>query len=127
MMSRSRIAYLRGELEAERIDLVELNEIEAAFAALDPATLSDRPENAAASDMLDELEVSAGAGLMALGMTRKRSDGRLEVADHAEADDTYGCQRDSWCILADGHEGDCCDDREVWAGPDELYRGEGEE
>lgn len=56
----SRIAYLRGELEAGRIDLWELAEIEAAYAALDPATLSDRPENATAWDMLDELQARRG-------------------------------------------------------------------
>lgn len=46
--------------------------------------------------------------------TRRRSDGRLEVADNEKSNDLYGCKRDDWCILADGHQGDCNDDREVW-------------
>lgn len=58
-MTPERIQYLRGELEAERIDMAELAEIEEAFADLDPETLRDLPENAMASDMLDELEDSA--------------------------------------------------------------------
>lgn len=53
--------------------------------------------------------------------TRLRTDGRHEVADHAAADKAHGCQHDDWCILADGHTGDCCEDREVCAGPDALY------
>lgn len=55
-MKLSRIKELRAELEAERIDWLELAEIEEAFFELDPATLRDLPENATASDMLDELE-----------------------------------------------------------------------
>ena len=60
-MNLERITYLRGELEAERISRGELAEIEAAFDLLDPATLRDLPENAMASDMLDELEVREDA------------------------------------------------------------------
>jgi hypothetical protein len=44
---------------------------------------------------------------------RLRSDSREEVADTHEADEAYGCLRDAWCILRSGHEGSCCDDREV--------------
>lgn len=55
----SRIKYLRAELEAERISYGELAEIEGEFAKIDPATLRDHPENATASDMLDELEARA--------------------------------------------------------------------
>lgn len=55
-MNLSRINELRTELTHERISTSELIEIESAFEELDPATLSDLPENATASDMLDELE-----------------------------------------------------------------------
>lgn len=57
-MEIGRIKYLREELEAERIDLLELSEIEEAFKQLvaDGFPLRDLPENAMASDMLDELE-----------------------------------------------------------------------
>lgn len=54
------------------------------------------------------------------GLTRFRDDGRIEVADHAEAADLY-CQADDWCILERDHPGDCDGDREVWVGPDALY------
>jgi len=59
MMTRQRIAELRAELEAERIDLMELAEIEAAFAEIPDSELADLRENAPASDMLDELEARA--------------------------------------------------------------------
>lgn len=52
---------------------------------------------------------------------RKRSDGRYEVADSFEADAAHGCERDHWCILSDGHEGNCNEDREVWVGADVEY------
>lgn len=55
------------------------------------------------------------------GHLRLRTDGRNEVADHAEANDRYGCTLDHWCILADGHTGGCDDDREDWPGPGVLY------
>lgn len=55
-MNAARIAYLRQELEDECISMFELQEIQNAFDLLDPATLRDLPENAMASDMLDELE-----------------------------------------------------------------------
>lgn len=58
-MDRATIAHLRAELDAERISYGELDEIQSAFEEIDPATLPDLPENAAASDMLDELEVRA--------------------------------------------------------------------
>ena len=57
-MKLSRIRELRVEVEAERISYGELYEIQSAFEELDPATLRDRPENATASDMLDELEAA---------------------------------------------------------------------
>lgn len=55
-MKPSRIKELRAELEAERIDLSELSEIETAFAALPDDFLRDERENAMAADQLDELE-----------------------------------------------------------------------
>ena len=55
-MDLQRIRELRAELDAEQISYGELAEIESAFEELDPATLRDRPENAMAGDMLDELE-----------------------------------------------------------------------
>lgn len=55
-MERARLEYLRHELENETIDLFELEEISQAFAELPVESLADRPENAMASDMLDELE-----------------------------------------------------------------------
>lgn len=53
-MNLTRIKYLRGELEAERIDLVELAEIEEAFMGM--YVPGEPIENAMASDMLDVLE-----------------------------------------------------------------------
>jgi len=55
-VNRARLAYLRGELEAEQISMGELAEIESAFENVPDALLRDRRENATASDMLDELE-----------------------------------------------------------------------
>jgi hypothetical protein len=55
-MDAARIAYLRGELEAERISMDELIEIQGEFEKIDPATLPEPAENAMASDMLDEIE-----------------------------------------------------------------------
>jgi hypothetical protein len=55
-MDAHRLAYLRAESDAQRLDLSEVLEIEEAFALIDPATLSDLPENAMWPDMLDELE-----------------------------------------------------------------------
>lgn len=56
------------------------------------------------------------------GLTRFRDDGRIEVADSAEASHLY-CQREGgdWCILDAGHPGECNEDRELWLGPDVLY------
>lgn len=56
ILSVNRIKYLREELEAEEIDLEEISEIEEAFKKIPPHKLRDLPENALASDMLDELE-----------------------------------------------------------------------
>lgn len=58
-MTLQRIKQLRKELKAERLDLVEIAEIEAAFALIPDEDLRDVRENATASDMLDELEVQA--------------------------------------------------------------------
>lgn len=55
-MNRTRIQELRVELDAERISYGELAEIASAFDEIDPATLSGDPEDAHASDMLNELE-----------------------------------------------------------------------
>jgi hypothetical protein len=55
-VTKARIRELRAELDAERIDLVELAEIEEAFAKIPDSQLRDLRENAMAGDMLDELE-----------------------------------------------------------------------
>lgn len=57
----------------------------------------------------------------ATGRVSRRTDGRLEVADERGANEAYGCRLDDWCILVDGHDGDCNEDREHWEGPDVLY------
>lgn len=61
-MNQARINELRAELEAERIDLVELEEIECAFAEIPDSELSDLRENAMASDMLDVLQAHLNGG-----------------------------------------------------------------
>lgn len=58
-MKWRRIQELRKELKAERIDLVELAEIEHAFKRIPQKELSDLKANAMASDMLDVLEARA--------------------------------------------------------------------
>ena len=55
-MDAARIAELRAELEAERISMGELIEIQGEFEKIDPTTLPEPAENAMASDMLDEIE-----------------------------------------------------------------------
>jgi hypothetical protein len=55
-MTKERLQYLRQELEAERIDLVELAEIDEEFSKIPDSELRDLRENAMASDMLDEIE-----------------------------------------------------------------------
>jgi hypothetical protein len=55
-MDAARIAELRVELEAERISIGELIEIQGEFEKIDPATLPEPAENAMTSDMLDEIE-----------------------------------------------------------------------
>jgi hypothetical protein len=55
-MDAARIAELRIELEAERISIGELIEIQGEFEKIDPATLPEPAENAMPSDMLDEIE-----------------------------------------------------------------------
>lgn len=42
----------------------------------------------------------------------RREDGREEVADTRDANARFGCTRDSWCILRDGHDGSCNDQRD---------------
>lgn len=59
-MDISRMMYLRGELEAEMIDLEELSEIEVAFSEIPDDELPEARENAMASDMLDVLETRVG-------------------------------------------------------------------
>lgn len=59
-MELSRIKTLREELKNETITIDELVEIEEAFNRIDPKVLRDLPENAMASDMLDELEAQVG-------------------------------------------------------------------
>jgi hypothetical protein len=56
-----------------------------------------------------------------MSLMHRRTDGRLEVADTFDANQRYGCQKDGWCILTNGHNGDCNEDREVWPGPDCEY------
>lgn len=58
---------------------------------------------------------------MAIDQVRLRTDGRYEVADTREGNEGFGCNRDDWCVLIDGHVGECEEDREVWAGPDQPY------
>ncbi len=55
-MTKKRIKELRAELVAERIDLMELMEIEDAFAELPDSELRDLRENATADDMLAEIK-----------------------------------------------------------------------
>lgn len=57
-MEIGRLKYLREELEAERIDLTEIAEIEEAYHELCNTSfeLMDDPDNALAEDMLNELE-----------------------------------------------------------------------
>ena len=57
-MSLARIRTLREALEEENIDMSELAEIDAAFKELVDSgfELRDEPENALATDQLDELE-----------------------------------------------------------------------
>lgn len=47
-----------------------------------------------------------------MSLTAYRRDGREEVADTGMANLLYGCEADGWCILRNGHAGDCCEDRE---------------
>jgi hypothetical protein len=58
-MKLTRIKQLRKELKAERLDLVEIAEIERAFNRIPQKNLRDLKENATAGDMLDELEARA--------------------------------------------------------------------
>jgi hypothetical protein len=55
-MPQERIDYLRGELEAERISMGELIEIQGEFEKIPEKDLPEPAENAMASDMLDEIE-----------------------------------------------------------------------
>lgn len=55
-MTKERYQYLCEEAKAERLDLVEIAEIEAEFAKIPDENLRDLRENAMVNDMLDELE-----------------------------------------------------------------------
>jgi hypothetical protein len=55
-MTKERLNYLRQESKAERLDLVEISEIENAFGKLPDTKLRDLRENASVADMLDEIE-----------------------------------------------------------------------
>ena len=55
-MEKSRIEYLREQLEKEIISTSEILEIEHAFAKIPDSRLSDARENAMAYDMLNELD-----------------------------------------------------------------------
>lgn len=55
-MDLSTFNTLRNRVNAENISYGELADIDAEFEKIDPATLNDRPENAMASDKLDEIE-----------------------------------------------------------------------
>lgn len=52
--------------------------------------------------------------------TRLRADGRIECADTFEGGNV-GCLVSGWCILRDGHSGDCEEDRGIWPGADEPF------
>jgi len=76
-MDAARIAYLQDALDSEYISTGELQEIESAFAELD--SVWHFPDNASASDMLDEL--------YAYGVTMGRARERAAFADLLEAED----------------------------------------
>jgi hypothetical protein len=57
-MTKERLTYLRQESKAERLDLVEISEIENAFSKIPDAKLRDLRENATVTDMLDEIEAN---------------------------------------------------------------------
>lgn len=57
-MTADRLRYLRQESNAERLDFVEIAEIEAAFDKLPDEKLRDLRENAMVTDMLDEIEAN---------------------------------------------------------------------
>lgn len=83
-MDAARIAYLQNMLDTECISYGELQEIENAFAKLDPATLSDLPENATTGDMLDELYaygVTMGSKAIAPVTTFYEDESRTQFAD----------------------------------------------
>lgn len=56
MIGRQRSRELRAALDAEEISYGELAEIESAFAEIPRCELSDVPENATASDQLEEID-----------------------------------------------------------------------
>lgn len=55
-MNRQRLTELRALVEAEEMSWGDAIDLQAAFEAIDPATLPEPAENAGWSDMLDELE-----------------------------------------------------------------------
>ena len=92
-----RLEYLRSQIRGECISYSELAELQSLAGHIDPS----------------DVELLEWAGVPEFD-TRQRTDGRYEVADTRPANERYGCKLDDWCILANGHEGDCNDDREVW-------------
>ncbi len=57
-MLKKRLQYLRKEAKSERLDLLEIAEIETAFSQLPDKQLRDHRENATVMDMLDEIEAN---------------------------------------------------------------------
>jgi hypothetical protein len=55
-MTKKRLKYLQQEASAERLNLVELTEIQEAFDLIPDNQLRDLRENATATDMLEEIE-----------------------------------------------------------------------
>ena len=47
------------------------------------------------------------------GLLSLRSDGRFDMRDSALANELYGCRLDDWCVLAQGHHGDCDQNRQT--------------
>ncbi len=81
-MTTERLNYLRQESNAERLDLVEIAEIEEAFSKIPNAQLRDRRENATVTDMLDEIETRSNNYLFrALIVTPDNGEVEISVSD----------------------------------------------
>jgi hypothetical protein len=101
-MPQERIDYLRGELEAERISMGELIEIQGEFEKIPEKDLPEPAENAMASDMLDEIEArsvdTAKRLIVEVDLAVKVSEGEIINLDaairwnrgHFEADEDGG-------------------------------------